>query len=232
MLTGESIPLEKQVGSEVVGASINQNGTITFRATRVGKDTVLAQIIKLVEDAQGSKAPIAKLADIVAGYFVPIVMGIAVLAGLAWFISGQSAVFSLTIFISVLVIACPCALGLATPTAIMVGTGKGAEHGILIKSGTALETAHQVQVVVLDKTGTITEGRPEVTDVIAAEGMNRSYLLQLAASAERDRTSFRGGHRQTGGGRWAGVSPPRGVPSRTGPGHRQEDFRPSDLARQ
>ncbi|MGI6150008.1 MAG: copper-translocating P-type ATPase [Firmicutes bacterium] len=185
MLTGESIPLEKQVGSEVVGASINQNGTITFRATRVGKDTVLAQIIKLVEDAQGSKAPIAKLADIVAGYFVPIVMGIAVLAGLAWFISGQSAVFSLTIFISVLVIACPCALGLATPTAIMVGTGKGAEHGILIKSGTALETAHQVQVVVLDKTGTITEGRPEVTDVIAAEGMNRSYLLQLAASAEK-----------------------------------------------
>jgi Cu+-exporting ATPase len=138
-----------------------------------------------VEEAQGSKAPIAKLADIVAGYFVPIVMGIAVVAGLAWFLSGESVVFSLTIFISVLVIACPCALGLATPTAIMVGTGKGAEHGILIKSGTALETAHQVQVVVLDKTGTITEGRPEVTDVITASRMSRGRLLQLAASAEK-----------------------------------------------
>jgi Cu+-exporting ATPase len=185
MLTGESIPVEKAVGSEVVGASINQNGTITIEASRVGKDTVLAQIIRLVEEAQGSKAPIAKLADIVAGYFVPIVMGIAVVAGLAWFLSGESVVFSLTIFISVLVIACPCALGLATPTAIMVGTGKGAEHGILIKSGTALETAHQVQVVVLDKTGTITEGRPEVTDVITASRMPRDRLLQLAASAEK-----------------------------------------------
>lgn len=185
MLTGESIPVEKQVGSEVVGASINQNGTITMRASRVGRDTVLAQIIKLVEDAQGSKAPIAKMADVVAGYFVPIVMAIAILAGLAWLISGQSAVFALTIFISVLVIACPCALGLATPTAIMVGTGKGAEHGILIKSGTALETTHQVQVVVLDKTGTITEGRPEVTDIITAEGVDEDSLLQLAASAER-----------------------------------------------
>lgn len=185
MLTGESIPVEKAVGSEVVGASINQNGTITFEASRVGKDTVLAQIVKLVEDAQGSKAPIAKLADVVSGYFVPIVIGIAVLAGLAWFISGQSALFSLTIFISVLVIACPCALGLATPTAIMVGTGKGAEHGILIKSGTALETAHQVDVVVLDKTGTITEGKPQVTDVITVPGVERDKLLQIAASAEK-----------------------------------------------
>jgi len=185
MLTGESLPVEKQAGSEVVGASINQNGTITIRASRVGKDTVLAQIIKLVEEAQGSKAPIAQLADIVAGYFVPTVMAIAVLAGLAWFLSGESAAFALTIFISVLVIACPCALGLATPTAIMVGTGKGAEHGILIKSGTALETAHRVQVVVLDKTGTITAGRPEVTDVIPVEDVAPERLLQLAASAER-----------------------------------------------
>ncbi len=185
MLTGESIPVEKEVGDEVVGASINQNGTITFKASRVGRDTVLAQIIKLVEEAQGSKAPIAKMADIVAGYFVPIVIAIAVLAGLAWFITGHSAVFSLTIFISVLVIACPCALGLATPTAIMVGTGKGAEHGILIKSGVALETTHQVDVVVLDKTGTITEGKPQVTDIITVQDVNRDELLKLAASAEK-----------------------------------------------
>ncbi|NLM40542.1 MAG: copper-translocating P-type ATPase [Firmicutes bacterium] len=185
MLTGESIPVEKEVGDEVVGASINQNGTITFRASRVGKDTVLSQIIKLVEEAQGSKAPIAKMADVVAGYFVPVVIAIAVLAGLAWFLTGHSAVFSLTIFISVLVIACPCALGLATPTAIMVGTGKGAEHGILIKSGVALETTHQVDVVVLDKTGTITEGKPQVTDIVAVPGIDRDELLQLAGSAEK-----------------------------------------------
>ena len=132
MLTGESIPVEKNPGSKVVGASINKNGTILFKATKVGKDTALAQIIKLVEEAQGSRAP-SQMADIISSYFVPIVMAIATLAGLAWFITGESVVFSLTIFISVLVIACPCALGLATPTAIMVGTGKGAEHGILIK---------------------------------------------------------------------------------------------------
>jgi len=145
MLTGESIPVEKYAGSKVVGASINKNGTIRFKATKVGKDTTLAQIIKLVEDAQGSKAPIAKLADIIAGYFVPVVIAIAVLAGVAWYISGESLIFSLTIFISVLVIACPCALGLATPTAIMVGTGKGAEYGVLIKGGEALETAHRIK---------------------------------------------------------------------------------------
>jgi len=185
MLTGESIPVEKNPGDSVVGASINKNGSIKFRATKVGKDTVLAQIIKLVEDAQGSKAPIAKLADIISGYFVPAVMVIALFAGLAWYISGQSAVFSLTIFVSVLVIACPCALGLATPTAIMVGTGKGAEYGVLIKGGEALETAHKVKTIVLDKTGTITEGKPVVTDIITDGKIAPEELLRLSASAER-----------------------------------------------
>jgi len=187
MLTGESIPVEKGPGSKVVGASINKNGTIKFKATKVGKDTVLAQIIKLVEDAQASKAPIAKLADVISGYFVPVVIAIAVIAGAAWYISGQSAVFSLTIFISVLVIACPCALGLATPTAIMVGTGKGAEYGVLIKSGEALETAHKINTIVFDKTGTITEGKPKVTDIILASDYydSEDKLLQLAASAEK-----------------------------------------------
>lgn len=186
MLTGESIPVEKNVGDKIIGASINKNGTIKYKATKVGKDTVLAQIIKLVEDAQGSKAPIAKLADVISGYFVPIVMAIAALSGLVWFfIGGKSPVFALTIFISVLVIACPCALGLATPTAIMVGTGKGAENGVLIKSGVALETAHQVQTIVFDKTGTITEGKPKVTDVIVANGITQDELLQFAASAEK-----------------------------------------------
>lgn len=185
MLTGESIPVEKNAGDNIIGASINKNGSIKYRATKVGKDTALAQIIKLVEDAQGSKAPIAKLADVISGYFVPIVIGLAVLSGLAWyFFGGESGIFSLTIFISVLVIACPCALGLATPTAIMVGTGKGAEHGVLIKSGVALETAHKIGTIVFDKTGTITEGKPKVTDVVA-NGMTEGDLLQLAASAEK-----------------------------------------------
>jgi len=185
MLTGESIPVEKSVGDKVVGASINKNGTIKFKATKVGKDTVLAQIIKLVEEAQGSKAPIARLADIISGYFVPVVIAIAILAGVAWYLSGASAVFALTIFISVLVIACPCALGLATPTAIMVGTGKGAEYGILIKGGIPLETAHKLDTIVFDKTGTITEGRPVVTDVVAAGDYEEDQILTLAASAER-----------------------------------------------
>ncbi|MDK2800897.1 MAG: P-type Cu+ transporter [Clostridiales bacterium] len=185
MLTGESIPVEKNVGSKVIGASINKNGTIQFKATKVGKDTALAQIIKLVEDAQGSKAPIAKMADVISGYFVPVVIAIAVIAGLAWYLSGMSVIFSLTIFIAVLVIACPCALGLATPTAIMVGTGKGAEHGVLIKGGEALETAHKIQTIVFDKTGTITEGKPKVTDIIAANGFDENELLKLSASAER-----------------------------------------------
>ena len=185
MLTGESIPVEKKAGDPVTGASINKNGTFTFRATRVGSDTALAQIIKLVEQAQGSKAPIAQLADVVSGYFVPIVILIALAAGAAWLISGQSVAFSMTIFTAVLVIACPCALGLATPTAIMVGTGKGAEEGILIKGGAALEATHRVQTVVLDKTGTVTEGRPVVTDVSLANGLDENALLQLAASAEK-----------------------------------------------
>jgi Cu+-exporting ATPase len=185
MLTGESMPVDKKVGDKVYAASINKNGSILFKTAKIGGDTALAQIIKLVEDAQGSKAPIAQLADIVSGYFVPIVFAIALLASLAWAISGQSAVFSLTIFISVLVIACPCALGLATPTAIMVGTGKGAENGILIKSGGALETTHKINTIIFDKTGTITEGKPQVTDIIAVPGMDRNRILQLAASAEK-----------------------------------------------
>ncbi len=185
MLTGESLPVTKGVGDPVTGASLNKLGTFTFRATRVGEDTTLAQIIRLVEQAQGSKAPIARLADVVAGYFVPAVMAIAALSSLLWLLAGQSAAFALTIFISVLVIACPCALGLATPTAIMVGTGRGAERGILIKSGQALEQAHRVDTVVLDKTGTITEGTPVVTDVVARGSADASRLLQLAASAEK-----------------------------------------------
>lgn len=185
MLTGESIPVEKNPGSRVVGATINKNGTIKFKATKIGKDTVLAQIIKLVEEAQETKAPIAKLADVISGYFVPIVMAIALIAGIAWYISGQTMIFSLTIFVSVLVIACPCALGLATPTAIMVGTGKGAEHGILIKGGDALETTHKIQTIVFDKTGTITEGKPVVTDIITSGELSEEELLRISASAER-----------------------------------------------
>lgn len=185
MLTGESIPVEKNTGDKVIGASINKNGYIKFRATKVGKDTALAQIIRLVENAQGSKAPIAKMADIISGYFVPVVIALAVISSAAWYISGETGVFALTIFISVLVIACPCALGLATPTAIMVGTGKGAEYGVLIKSGTALETAHKIQTIVFDKTGTITEGKPKVTDIVTANRVNADMLLQIAASAEK-----------------------------------------------
>lgn len=185
MLTGESMPVDKKAGDKVFAASINKNGVIRFEATKVGNETALAQIIKLVEDAQGSKAPIAKMADTVSGYFVPIVFIIAVLAFAAWMLSGQSLIFSLTIFIAVLVIACPCALGLATPTAIMVGTGKGAEYGILIKGGEALETTHKINTIVFDKTGTITEGKPEVTDIITVDGFEQSRLLQLTASAEK-----------------------------------------------
>ena len=184
MLTGESIPVEKFPGSPVIGASINKTGLICYRATKVGKDTALAQIVKLVEDAQGSKAPIAKLADVISSYFVPVVIGLAILATLAWLIAGESVVFALTIFISVLVIACPCALGLATPTAIMVGTGKGAEHGVLIKGGEALETTYKINTIVFDKTGTITEGKPRVTDVITHD-MSKEEVLILAASAEK-----------------------------------------------
>lgn len=186
MLTGESIPVEKQIGDLVVGASINKFGTIHYKATKIGKDTALAQIIKLVEDAQSSKAPIAKLADIISGYFVPVVIGLAILSGLLWYIfGGQDLNFSMTIFIAILVIACPCALGLATPTAIMIGTGKGAEYGVLIKGGASLETLHKVDTVILDKTGTITQGKPVVTDIITTNEIDGLELLRLAASAEK-----------------------------------------------
>lgn len=185
MLTGESLPVEKTVGDEVVGASLNKHGSFRFRATKVGNDTALAQIVKLVEEAQGSKAPIAKLADKVAGVFVPIVIALALVSGGLWLFFGQESwVFALTITISVLVIACPCALGLATPTAIMVGTGKGAENGILIKSGDALEMTQKIQTVVLDKTGTITEGKPVVTDVYGYNNWQEADILQYAATAE------------------------------------------------
>jgi copper-exporting ATPase len=186
MITGESIPVSKNPGDKVIGGSINKNGSIQFEATEIGKDTVLSQIIKLVEEAQGSKAPISRMADIVAGYFVPIVIGIATVTGIIWFISGSGLTAALTFFISVLVIACPCALGLATPTSIMVGTGKGAENGILIKSGEALETAHKIKTVVLDKTGTITKGKPVLTDLKVYNNFDENEILQLAASAENN----------------------------------------------
>ena len=186
MITGESIPVSKNPGDKVIGGSINKNGSIQFEATEIGKDTVLSQIIKLVEEAQGSKAPISRMADIVAGYFVPIVIGIATVTGIIWFMSGSGLTAALTFFISVLVIACPCALGLATPTSIMVGTGKGAENGILIKSGEALETAHKIKTVVLDKTGTITKGKPVLTDLKVYNNFDGNEILQLAASAENN----------------------------------------------
>jgi Cu+-exporting ATPase len=194
MLTGESIPVDKKPGDKVFAATINKNGVIRFEATKVGSDTALAQIIKLVEDAQGSKAPIAAMADIVSGYFVPVVCVIAVTAAIAWYFLGTPPAgwthvqFALTIFIAVLIIACPCALGLATPTAIMVGTGKGAENGILFKGGEALETTHKLNAIVFDKTGTLTEGHPEVTDIVVsgASGIrDERHLLQITASAEK-----------------------------------------------
>lgn len=184
MLTGESIPVEKQNGDPIIGASLNKNGTIEYRATRVGSDTTLSQIIKLVEDAQGSKAPIARMADTITGYFVPIVIALAVLAGIAWLIAGQTGIFALSVVITTLVIACPCALGLATPTSIMVGTGKGAEYGVLIKSGGALETAHNVDTIIFDKTGTLTEGKPVVTDILTTDLLSKEELLHYAASGE------------------------------------------------
>ena len=186
MMTGESVPIEKKVGDTITSATINQNGSIDYQATRVGSDTTLAQIVRLVEEAQGSKAPIAALADKISLYFVPIVLSLATLSALSWyFLAGESLSFSLSIFIAVLVIACPCALGLATPTAIMVGTGKGAENGILIKSGQALEAAYQLDTIVLDKTGTITVGKPSLTDLLPLGAFNRSDLLRLIASAEQ-----------------------------------------------
>lgn len=184
-VTGESIGVEKTVGDSVIAASINKSGYFKMRAQRVGDETTLAQIIRLVEDATGSKAPIAKLADKISGIFVPVVITIAVIAGIAWLIAGETAETALSTAISVLVISCPCALGLATPVAIMAGTGKGAENGILIKSAAALETAHKVKVVVMDKTGTITTGKPSVTALKPADGITEAHLLTVAASLEK-----------------------------------------------
>jgi Cu+-exporting ATPase len=187
MLTGESLPVEKSAGSEVIGGTLNRTGSFTFRATRVGKDTALAQIVKLVEDAQGSKAPIQRLADQISSYFVPAVLGLALLTFGIWYLLGPEPKFTyaLVSMIAVLIIACPCALGLATPTAIMVGTGKGAEYGVLIRGGEALEGAHKVNAIVLDKTGTLTRGKPSVTDVVTANGLSENDLLALVGSAER-----------------------------------------------
>ncbi len=187
MVTGESIPVTKQVGDTVIGATINQTGAFRLEATRVGADTMLAQIIKLVEQAQGSKAPIQRLADLVSSYFVPAVMFIAIAGFTTWFIVGPAPAFTLALVaaVAVLIIACPCALGLATPLSIMVATGKGAEHGILIRSAEALETAHKIDTIVLDKTGTITRGEPALTDVVVADGIDEGELLRLVASAEQ-----------------------------------------------
>ena len=188
MLTGESLPVDKNPGDEVIGATLNKSGSFTFEATRVGEETALAQIILLVEQAQGSKAPIQRLADQVAGVFVPIVMGIAVLTFIIWFFWGPppALTFALLNFVAVMIIACPCALGLATPTAIMVGTGKGAENGILIKGGESLESIHKLTTIVFDKTGTLTKGELAVTDIVPVEGIETKEILTLAASVERN----------------------------------------------
>ncbi|MEG4627651.1 heavy metal translocating P-type ATPase [Microcoleus sp. w1-18aA5] len=189
MVTGESLPVKKQLGDEVIGATINKTGSFKFRATRVGKDTFLAQIVKMVQDAQGSKAPIQKLADQVTGWFVPVVISLALATFIIWFNTTGNFTLATVTMVGVLIIACPCALGLATPTAVMVGTGKGAENGILIKGAESLELAHQIQIIVLDKTGTLTEGKPTVTDFVTIKGTENSNelkLLQLAASVERN----------------------------------------------
>ncbi|MEE0132937.1 MAG: heavy metal translocating P-type ATPase [Treponema sp.] len=184
MLTGESLPVEKSIGSTVTGGSMNLNGALQIRVSRVGKDSTLAKIVAFMEEAQGKKAPIAKIADRVSGIFVPVVMAIAAVAAVVWFIAGKDVAFVLQIFTSVLVIACPCALGLATPAAIMVGTGLGATNGILLRSGEALEMAGKTTAVVLDKTGTVTQGKPRVTQVLAADGVDKAYLLSLVAAVE------------------------------------------------
>ncbi|PIY60641.1 copper-translocating P-type ATPase, partial [Candidatus Woesearchaeota archaeon CG_4_10_14_0_8_um_filter_47_5] len=186
MVTGESIPVEKQNGDTIIGGTLNKNGSLVFTATKVGENTTLAHIIRLIEDAQGKKAPIQRFADTVSAYFVPVVIGIALLTFAVWlFIVGKPAEFALLTAVSVLVIACPCSLGLATPTAIMVGTGKGARNGILIKGGDALETAHKIKYVIFDKTGTITHGKPTVTDIVSSSSHNEEKLLSIAASIEK-----------------------------------------------
>jgi Cu+-exporting ATPase len=188
MLTGESLPVDKKAGDAVFGATINKSGSLVFRATKIGKDTALAQIVRLVQEAQGSKAPIARLADTISGVFTPVVLGIAVLTFLAWYVFGAEETrlsMALMNFVSVLIIACPCALGLATPTAILVGTGKGAENGVLVKGGAALERAQALTTVVLDKTGTVTQGKPSLTDVAIFGAVSEAELLRLIAAAER-----------------------------------------------
>jgi Cu+-exporting ATPase len=187
MVTGESLPVEKKAGDMVIGATMNKTGAFKFEATKVGRDTVLSQIIRLVQEAQGSKPPIARLVDVIASYFVPVVIGIAILTFMIWYLFGPrpALTYAFLNFIAVLIIACPCALGLATPTSIMVGTGKGAENGILIRGAEALETAHQLNTIVLDKTGTLTKGEPSVTDIIEGEGFSRNEILTFAASAEK-----------------------------------------------
>ena len=184
MLTGESLPVEKMAGDQVIGATLNKTGSFVFRATKIGRDTALAQIVRLVEEAQGSKAPMQRLADTISGYFVPAVLGLAVFTFVVWLVFGPSLIFALTTTIAVLIIACPCALGLATPTAIMVGTGKAAEHGVLIRGGEALEQARRITTIVLDKTGTLTRGKPAVTQIVAINGVSETELLRLAAAAE------------------------------------------------
>ncbi len=187
MVTGESVPVKKQAGEEVIGATVNKTGSFQFRASRVGKDTVLAQIVQLVQDAQGSKAPIQKLADRITGWFVPAVIAIAIVTFILWFNFTGNLTLALITMVGVLIIACPCALGLATPTSIMVGTGLGAQRGILIKGADSLELAHQIQAIVLDKTGTITQGKPTVTDYATVGGTaNEMELLRLAAAVERN----------------------------------------------
>src|SRR5918993_1383911 len=208
MITGESVPATKRPGDEVIGATVNASGSFRFRATKVGKDTALSQIIRMVEEAQGSKAPIQRLADKISSVFVPIVMVLATGTFLTWLLFGPEPPFThaLLNFVAVLIIACPCAMGLATPTSIMVGTGKGAESGILIKGGEALEGAHKLDTVVLDKTGTLTRGRPELTDVVVADGIREQELLRLVASAER------GSEHPLGEAIVRGVSRDRGLP--------------------
>jgi Cu+-exporting ATPase len=187
MITGESIPVEKKVGDKVIGSTVNKTGTFQFEAKKVGKDTMLSQIIKMVEEAQGSKPPIARMADIIASYFVPAVIGIAILTFTIWYFFGPAPAltYAMLNFVAVLIIACPCALGLATPTSIMVGTGKGAENGVLIRSGEALETAHKLNAIILDKTGTLTKGEPSMTDILTSNSFKPETILMLSASAER-----------------------------------------------
>jgi Cu+-exporting ATPase len=187
MVTGESLPVEKKIGDSVIGATINKTGTFKFEATKIGKDTVLSQIVRLVQEAQGSKPPIARMVDVIASYFVPVVISIAIVTFIVWYLFGPhpALTYAFLNFVAVLIIACPCALGLATPTSIMVGTGKGAENGILIRGAEALETAHQLNTIILDKTGTLTRGEPSVTDVIESQRFTRREILILAASAEK-----------------------------------------------